>query len=260
MITYPELQIQRYASALRDIADDLNEAIRKRTDGLIDKLGNFLTEAQDQASFGLPDELRQAREDMDDTIDEDRLREVVASNLNSISNTINVQFNESFRQITNIQPFQNDARLERIMEQRISENVDLIKTLPERHFDEIEGLVKQAVNEGWSTERLRDAIPRQGATAEFKAERIARDQAGDLSGDITQQRFSDAGVQTFVWDAVLDSRTREGHRQANGRKFTWDEGAPPSMSETGFPGKDIQCRCVAGLPTDELQSRRRDTG
>lgn len=277
MMEFPEQQAERYERALLRVANRLHSHVQSRAGDILNTYNEYFDttgRAWDIDDPELSNYLSEVRAEMMGEIDDRALREIVATNLAGVKSAINVQFNADFERMVGIQPLVNDDRLEAIIQDRISENVDLIKTLPERHFDRIEGLVEKAVNEGWSTQRLEDALPRAGASAEFDTERIARDQIGSTASDLSEQRFKDAGVDSFIWVTSADERVRglgehdtTDHVGLDGHRFSWKDGSPLSSggqvdldnravagwSESGYPGKDIQCRCVAQIPQVEIE-------
>lgn len=275
MIVFPEVQVEEYASTLEQLVFEMQKEVARRAGTIIEKYNKFLApeeqdidpeldpegveerlsqnqQVQDVDDPEVKRELEEIRQSVKQELDEDNIRDIVAANINNIQSVVNTQFEATFEQQVGVQPLRNNARLRSFVQQEIERNVNLIKTLPDRHFEQIQDTVETAIQEGWTTEKLQKEIPRAGATNRFNAERIARDQAGNVSGEITQQRFQDAGLRKFEWQTVGDNRVREDHQQLNGEIFTWKEGAPRSLSPSGFPGKDIQCRCVAGLVREEV--------
>jgi SPP1 gp7 family putative phage head morphogenesis protein len=122
----------------------------------------------------------------------------------------------------------------------VRENVDLVKTVPERYFDSLRETVSTAFEEGWHVDQLADEIALRGDVAESDARRIARDQIGKLNAQVNQDRQEALGVTGYVWRGALDARERDEHREREGQHFEWDD--PP---EDGHPGEPIQCRCYA---------------
>ena len=80
-----------------------------------------------------------------------------------------------------------------------------------------------------------------GKSTKKRAKLIARDQTQKVNAAVTQGRQSNLGVTEYIWRTSSDERVRESHKSKNGKRFRWD--SPPA--DTGHPGQDIQCRCVA---------------
>jgi len=284
---YPTAQERRYVDAVGRLAEGIQEAVNDRAERILRVYRNnydttnleFEGFDPDIAEDNIDDpEFRRAFQEieveMEHELDDDRIRQLVVANMGGVASAVNSQFDMEFERMTTIQPMRREDAIRELMDQRIEENVDLIKTLPNRHNERIQNRVEQALTEGWSTQRLADQIPRDGATARFDAERIARDQVGKATSELTKQRHEDAGIETYIWSTAGDVRVRGedpddqmNHADLDGHRFSWDEGSPTSpgggedyngdhtdgFSETGFPGMDIQCRCTAEFPDEELE-------
>jgi len=103
------------------------------------------------------------------------------------------------------------------------------------------------VRDGMRWESLADRLGHALDPLRSRYELIARDQVAKLNGRITQSMNLKAGVTEFIWRTVGDQRVRERHRELNGKKFSWIDGAPNSgfYHTNSFPGQAGQCRCVA---------------
>ena len=135
---------------------------------------------------------------------------------------------------------QNEG-LEDIMFATTKENVSLIKTIPEEYFNKIEGVVFRGTVQGRDATSMIKQIRDIGNVTETRARLIARDQTSKLNSALNQQRSQNLGVEEYIWRTAGDERVRNSHKSKNGKTFRWDD--PPK--DTGHPGQDIQCRCVA---------------
>jgi len=135
---------------------------------------------------------------------------------------------------------QNEG-LEDILVATTRENVGLIKSIPDEYFKKIETLVFTGTTQGNTAGSMIKEIQRIGKVTAKRAKLIARDQSSKLNSALSQQRQQNLGVTEYVWRTAGDERVRDNHRSKNGRTFRWD--SPPK--DTGHPGQDIQCRCVA---------------
>ena len=136
--------------------------------------------------------------------------------------------------------FQNEG-LEDIMYATTKENVALIKTIPEEDFKKIEGVVFRGTVQGRDATSMIKQITKIGNVTENRARLIARDQTSKLNSALNQQRSQNLGIEEYIWRTANDERVRDTHKSKNGKTFRWD--SPPK--DTGHPGQDIQCRCVA---------------
>lgn len=142
-----------------------------------------------------------------------------------------------------------------IIPQWISDNVDLIKTIPEESLDRMKDIVLNDFREGRSVKRLTEDILEAYDISERHARFIARDQIGKLYGQITRKQQEDAGVSEYTWRTAGDERVRDGHKNLEKKTFRWDD--PPVVEQkTGrrcHPGEDYQCRCVA-IPVMDMDT------
>ena len=250
--------------------------------GIIDYTNNYAEEIAQAYSVHyrsdaindpqLPEFLHDIRVEADRRLNREDVEEAVTPIITGTTQAVNRQFNMEVKSIAGIEAFVPDEKIQEFVEEKITENVDLIRTLPERHFEQIETTVEKAINQGWTPQRLEKSIPQAGSTSRFNAERIARDQIGKVQGQVIHERHDNLGLQNFIWSTSEDERVRgQGehdqfdHAALHGRKFSWKEGAPPfgepvddgptltgELTMSGFPGEDIQCRCTAQVVESEL--------
>lgn len=134
---------------------------------------------------------------------------------------------------------------------RITENVQLIKTLSERHFGKLQTEIMSAITQGKRVEDVESVIDSQFSSMDSNAELIARDQVGKLNGQLTEVTQIGLGITRYRWRGVNDERERSSHRDLEGEEFSW--GSPPIVDgEAVHPGEAIQCRCYAEPILDDL--------
>lgn len=136
------------------------------------------------------------------------------------------------------------------------ENVALIRSIPERHLDDMRRLVARSQREGWTTDRLAAIIQEREDVSESRAELIARDQTLKANASLTQIRHEDAGITEYEWSTSRDERVRgnpqglypnsaSDHYVLEGTRHRWDNPPDNGDGEHVHPGEDFQCRCVA---------------
>lgn len=132
-----------------------------------------------------------------------------------------------------------------MLEKWVSDNVDLIKTVPSQSLDRMKQLVYENYMKGSTTTNIVKEIQHQYGMSKRHAKLIARDQTSKLNADITESQQRDAGITKYKWSGVLDSRERKRHRELEGKIISWDN--PPDMGggRKCHPGQDYQCRCCA---------------
>ena len=132
------------------------------------------------------------------------------------------------------------------LEKWVSDNVDLIKTIPEDALEKMKDIVYEGFTSGKTTTRMVKEIRMVYGVSRRRAELIARDQTAKLNGQIQRAQQMDAGITEYIWTDCRDGRVRDRHRELHGKPCRWDN--PPIMDEkTGrrcHPGEDYQCRCI----------------
>ena len=140
-----------------------------------------------------------------------------------------------------IRPYLQDAAIQPLLRQRITENVGLIKSIPERlHQTLADDLLAEARDAPFDRARLTNLLDNRYRTTGSITRRIARDQTTKLIGQLTEARHRQANIAEYRWSTSADERVRPTHAANNGKIFRWD-----TAPATGHPGSEILCRCVA---------------
>lgn len=128
------------------------------------------------------------------------------------------------------------------MAERVMENVNLIKTLPERSLVRLTRDVQRVFQDRpFDQQALMKLVGEEYRSSGYNLRRITRDQNSKLTGQLNKMRQESLGIAAFTWQTVGDERVRPSHREQNGKVFRWSTGSP-----IGYPGtSSIQCRCVA---------------
>ena len=135
---------------------------------------------------------------------------------------------------------QNEG-IEDILIATTRDNVGLIKSIPDEYFKKIENIVFSNTVQGSTSGSMIKQIQKVNGSTAKRAKLIARDQSSKLNSALSQARQQNLGIEEYVWRTSGDERVRDNHKSKNGKTFRWD--SPPK--DTGHPGQDIQCRCVA---------------
>lgn len=106
--------------------------------------------------------------------------------------------------------------------------------------------VRRNAEAGGRFDRLVDGIRREYGAARGRARFIAQQETSMFQAAFREERFSEAGVSSYVWQITRDSRVRDDHRRLNGQVFFYSQ--PPVVNlQTGKranPGVDYGCRCL----------------
>ena len=122
-----------------------------------------------------------------------------------------------------------------------SQNAQLIRSIPEQELDQVAQIIERGLQEGSRFHSMTQSIQERFGITRRRAKLIARDQTSKLNASLTKLRQQELGIEEYVWQTAGDERVRATHRAHDGKKFRWDN--PPK--NTGHPGTDVNCRCVA---------------
>lgn len=164
-----------------------------------------------------------------------------------------VQLGRQVRSALGVDPFLHDRALARQRQDFVAKNVSLIRRIPQRLHEKVEGLVMNSLDKSDLNKTLADTLAEQFGIAERHAHLIARDQINKFYGAVNRSRQKELGVSKFIWRTVEDQRVRESHADLDGQTFPWDD--LPTDEDTGeeiYPGSAINCRCSAEPVLDDI--------
>lgn len=167
--------------------------------------------------------------------------DVEKNNRTALANSIHYAFG------IDIGPLLSAQNIRAPLQLAMATNVNLIQSIPQRYFEQLHTSILTSVTQGQRYKELAADIQKLTNTTEKRARLIARDQTAKTHSAIAQARQTALGITEYEWQTSGDERVRNSHTEHDGQKFRWD--SPPT--ETGHPGHDIACRCVA-LPVIDL--------
>lgn len=174
------------------------------------------------------------------------------------------QLAEQFGKVLGISPITAEPYLEPISRQFIDTNTQLIRSISDDYFAKLQRDTYEHIQAGvynkeyakrltaeFAEEYQRQfedgVLKKRVQSAEARSRLIARDQISKYNGQLNQTRQGALGISKYRWVTASDDRVRESHASKNGKIFSWDK--PPA--DTGHPGEDYQCRCIAQPVFDE---------
>lgn len=136
----------------------------------------------------------------------------------------------------------------------VHENVKLITGISPTLAAEVESLLLAGLSGGQLHEMLALAIKSKLKIAINRAELIAVDQLGKLTGQIAAARAQDLGATHFYWRTAEDERVRgnpagkypralPSHYARNGQRYAYADPPKGKNGESELPGVPIRCRC-----------------
>ncbi|MGE9986206.1 phage minor head protein [Desulfovibrio sp. SGI.169] len=132
-----------------------------------------------------------------------------------------------------------------VVQALIEENVSLIKSIPQRYFSEVNGLVQRSVSAGRDLGFLTDELEKRYGVTRRRADLIARDQANKATEAIKRVEDERLGVKVGVWVHIPGKHTsRATHKAMNGKPFLLSEGLYDSaVGRKVLPGELVACQC-----------------
>jgi SPP1 gp7 family putative phage head morphogenesis protein len=140
-------------------------------------------------------------------------------------------------------------KLRDVLTATVAENVALIKRIPEKFLDNVQGAVMRSIQSGNGLADLQPQLNKYGVQVKNWAKNVALDQTRKAYNGINAQRMQALGVKEFEWvHSGGSNHPREYHRDVlNGKIFSFDD-LPhldgPNQGERGIPGQAPYCRCT----------------
>jgi len=226
---------ERLIPSLPAIIDSHNLAVRVDSEKLDQTYGELISKRIRDIQIGIAIQLP-----------ESILKLRSQDQANNISRFNRNQFDRQIKTVLGIDPILNEPYLESQVQSFVERNSALIKDVPSQSISRIETKLRTGIEAGESLKTLTATIQDELRIAKNRAKLIARDQTNKFMGKLTELRQTSLGVDEYIWSTSQDERVRPSHSVKEGKTFKWDD--PPA--DTGHPGHDINCRCVA-LPVLE---------
>ena len=135
-----------------------------------------------------------------------------------------------------------------VMNATISEQVGLIKSIPQQYLIQVEGLVMRSVTTGRDLKQLTDDLKARYDITRKRAILIARDQNNKATATLTRVRQQEAGITHAIWmHSHGGKEPRPSHVRAGKEQIEYDVTKgwfDPDEQEWIWPGTLINCRCV----------------
>lgn len=142
------------------------------------------------------------------------------------------------------------------LDQAISHNIDLIKTIPKRYLESVKKEFSKATAKGWDMQRINKVLTERHGISRRHAFNIAIDQQNKVINDVSKQVNEDVGLFWVKWIHRSGVRSpRHSHLMADGTIFDLRKGCLID-GEWIQPGELINCHCfsIPVIPT-EMQRR-----
>ena len=127
----------------------------------------------------------------------------------------------------------------------LEENVGLIKSVPEKYLQQVEGVVMRSYSAGRDLATMVKELKQLYPAASHRAELIARDQSNKANAVVNRARQMELGITEAIWmHSHAGKNPRPDHVAANGKRYKIAEGCKISGVYIQ-PGEEINCRCTS---------------
>lgn len=137
--------------------------------------------------------------------------------------------------------------LETSINASVTENVNLIKSIPDQYYKDVTGVVMRAIQFGQGAKDIAEHLEKTHGISNRRATLIAYDQTRKIYSTVNRERMQALGIKKFRWLHSAGGQTpRPLHVKYNMQVFSFDD--PPVIDEKtgerGFPGQLVNCRCT----------------
>jgi SPP1 gp7 family putative phage head morphogenesis protein len=142
--------------------------------------------------------------------------------------------------------YQRTRKMNEVMTAIVSENVSLIKTIPQQFHGKIEPMVMNSVAAGRNIGALRKELQSTFKVTRKRADLIARDQNNKATNQLARVRYMGMDLKEAIWMHSHAGKTpRPTHLANHGKKFDLLTGwFDPHERKWILPGYLINCRCT----------------
>lgn len=152
--------------------------------------------------------------------------------------------------------FKMTSQMNNALQATISENVGLIRSIPEKYFAEVEGMVMRSVARGRDLGYLTEELQKRYGITKRRAATIARDQNNKATATMQSARQQALGITEGIWYHSHAGKTqRASHVKVDGKRFELSKGMYLD-GEWQLPGEAINCRCTWSAIIPGLDSKK----
>ncbi|RKS87322.1 phage Mu protein F like protein [Orbus hercynius] len=142
--------------------------------------------------------------------------------------------------------FQMTEKMQAKIQSKIAENVGLIRSIPSKYLEEVQGAVMRCIERGNDLKTLTEILEYRFGVASRRAKNIAKDQANKATVAFNRQRQLDVGIKKGIWvHSGLGKDKRQSHVKAGRDKLVFDlEKGAYIDGEYILPGELVNCHCT----------------
>lgn len=162
--------------------------------------------------------------------------------------TLNLSLKDASENLKIDTSFSN-AQLEEVIKASTQEAANLIKVIPQRFLNDVQGQVMRSITTGKGMEDLVPYLTKMYQGNVKRARNTALDQTRKAYQSINTTRLKSLGVKSFIWIHSGGGKVpRQEHIRMSGKEYRFDE--PPVIGTMygsdvhGLPGDLPNCRCI----------------
>lgn len=136
--------------------------------------------------------------------------------------------------------------LNEVLSASITENINLIKSIPAQYMQGVQGAAMRAITNGGGMSDLVKYLQNETGVTLRRARIISEDQSRKAYNNINKIRMQKLGIKRFQWLHSAGSlKPRPLHLAYNGKIFDFDNlpVIEEKTGERGIPGQAINCKC-----------------
>ncbi len=148
--------------------------------------------------------------------------------------------------------FQMTPAMRDILDATISEQVNLIKSIPQKYLTDVEGIVMRGVQTGRDVGQVSRDLQNAYGVTRRRAGFIARDQLNKATASMNRARQTELGIKKAIWVHSHGGKTpRPTHLANDGNEYDVSKGWYDKDADGKgkgrwiFPGELPNCRCVS---------------
>jgi uncharacterized protein with gpF-like domain len=136
-----------------------------------------------------------------------------------------------------------------VLKATVEQNVQLIRSIPDQYFTQVQGAVMRSVTAGRDLASLSKELQEHYGVTKRRAAFISLDQNNKATAVFTRVRQTELGITEAVWLHSHGGKTpRPTHLANSGKKYDVSKGwfdPDPKVRRFIFPGELPRCRCVS---------------
>ena len=152
--------------------------------------------------------------------------------------------------------FKNSRRVNNIYQAIVTENVNLIKSIPQQFLGNVNSIVMNSVRNGRDMGFIADEVRKQYGVTKNRAITIARDQTNKATEAVSYARVTDIGITHGIWMHRSGGKVpRTTHVSMDGKRFKLSEGLfdeDPKVNRLVKPAELVNCHCTFRLDLTDL--------